>query len=149
MGSDGRILSRGAVDTVQLDKKFAKEVKQEEAQLEEVDDLIDSDATESTPQDVKEPPSGQLILSEEMEEGHVSWGALNMFFKGMGGNHPLAFFAAFFGGLGLSETMMVIQTWFLGYWASQYSTHPASEVNAMGYLEVYGAFIACSILGSH
>jgi hypothetical protein len=46
----------------------------------------------------------------------------------MGGGRPLLFFSAFLVGLGLTDAALTLQTWFLGYWASQYDTHSPEEV---------------------
>lgn len=54
--------------------------------------------------------------------------AVKLYLVGLGGNQPLLFFLAFSIGLFVTEVSNAIQTWYLGYWASQYDDHPASEV---------------------
>jgi hypothetical protein len=44
------------------------------------------------------------------------------------GSHPFFFWLIFLGGMALCDTINTIQTWFLGYWASQYTDHDVSEV---------------------
>jgi hypothetical protein len=60
-----------------------------------------------------------------------------MYFSGMGGNHPILFFFTFVMGIGLCEAALAIQTWFLGYWASQYSVNPPHEVPILQYVPPY------------
>ena len=123
MGSDGRVLSQGSVaDGLKLDKKLAKELKTEEEMLKKADDEVEAH------EDGSKLADGKLILAEEQEEGHVGWSALKMFFNGMGGGRPLLFFSAFLVGLGLTDAALALQTWFLGYWASQYIDHPSEEI---------------------
>ena len=40
------------------------------------------------------------------------------------------FWLLFLGGLVSQDLGDIVQVWFLGYWASQYDTHPANEVSA-------------------
>ncbi|KAJ3802481.1 P-loop containing nucleoside triphosphate hydrolase protein [Lentinula aff. detonsa] len=75
--------------------------------------------------------SGKLIVSEEVHQGAgVGWAAR--------GKHPFVFFTTFFACLLASHLIGVAQTWYLGYWASQYDSHPPTEVPALYYLGVYG-----------
>ena len=55
----------------------------------------------------------------------------------MGGNHPILFFFSFVVGIGLCEAALAIQTWFLGYWASQYSANPPHEVPILQYVSAF------------
>lgn len=79
------------------------------------------------------PPSadGKLVVAEEIEEGRVTWKSLKLFLSALGGNHPLFFFSLWILGLLLTEWSNSFQTWFLGYWGSQYEDHPASEVTEL------------------
>lgn len=52
-----------------------------------------------------------------------------MYLSGLGGKHPVLFFSAFAVGQGLYHVALAFQTWFLGFWASQYTDRPASEVS--------------------
>lgn len=51
-----------------------------------------------------------------------------MFLRAMGGNRPWFFLTVLLGSLFLTNAALNLQTWFLGYWASQYNAHPAHEV---------------------
>ncbi|KAI9444470.1 hypothetical protein H4582DRAFT_2052775 [Lactarius indigo] len=66
---------------------------------------------------------GKLILAEEIAEGNVSWDAV------------------FAGGMLLCNTLMTVQTWFMGYWAEQYVIYPPDQVDIAFYLTVYGLIL--------
>jgi hypothetical protein len=55
--------------------------------------------------------------------------SVKLYFFGLGGGHPMMFLMASAGGLVLTETFNIAQTWYLGYWASQYDDDPPSEVS--------------------
>ncbi|KAJ7919040.1 P-loop containing nucleoside triphosphate hydrolase protein [Mycena leptocephala] len=115
MGLDGHIHSHGSIsEALATDEVLAEELSKDQ-------DVLDK----------------KLIVAEEVEEGHVSWDALKLYFKGLGGNHTLLFFALFLGGLGLTELCQALQTWFLGYWASQYTGPDASQVDVFHYLRIF------------
>lgn len=54
---------------------------------------------------------------------------VKLYFRGLGGSHPVAFFLTVACGLLLTDLLNTFQTWYLGYWASQYDTHDSSEVD--------------------
>lgn len=54
---------------------------------------------------------------------------VKLFLVGLGGNHPVLFFVAFIGGLFISHSINAFQTWFLGYWGSQYEHRPTSDIS--------------------
>lgn len=70
---------------------------------------------------------------------------MKLYLGGLGGHHPGLFFLAFLGGLVLTEILNVTQTWYLGYWASQYETHPAEDVNVSYYMGVYGLLLLAAV----
>ncbi|TFK19880.1 ATP-binding cassette transporter [Coprinopsis marcescibilis] len=144
VGADGKIVSRGSIsDALKTDKELAKAYEDEE-------ELIKT--SESNLDEVKEEKleslsaSGKLIVEEEKEIGHVSWSALKLYFSAMSG-HPLLFFFAYLLGIVFSEAAQAVQTWFLGYWATQYGTNPPSEVPAERFLGIYVSFSVVSVLG--
>jgi len=53
---------------------------------------------------------------------------------------------AFLAGVFLSEFAIAVQTWYLGYWASQYDTHPAAEVVVSYYLTIYGLILLFAVI---
>ncbi|KAF8213492.1 hypothetical protein K438DRAFT_1956873 [Mycena galopus ATCC 62051] len=132
MGLDGHIHSHGSIsEALATDEILAEELSKDQEVLDKKTDEVD-------PLPVGEKkPDGKLIVAEEVEEGHVSWDSLKLYFKGLGGNHTLLFFTFFLTGLGLTELSNAVQTWFLGYWASQYSLHDSSEVDVFYYLGIF------------
>ncbi|KAJ3849551.1 P-loop containing nucleoside triphosphate hydrolase protein [Lentinula lateritia] len=104
--------------------------------LEQLEERVDSDAKEEKKIDSS---NGKLIVSEEVHKGTgASWAAINLYITGLGGKHPFIFFVTFFSCLATSHLVGVVQTWYLGYWASQYNDYPPAEVSALYYLAVYG-----------
>jgi hypothetical protein len=97
--------------------------------------------------------AGKLIMAEEIVEGYVSWDACNyrllscataeahpiykdkLYLGGLGGTHVVLFWAAFLGGLLLSDALMAATTWFMGYWAEQYGIHSPETVNITLYVD--------------
>ncbi|KAJ7225905.1 P-loop containing nucleoside triphosphate hydrolase protein, partial [Mycena pura] len=130
MGVDGHIHSHGPIsEALATDDVLAEELSKDQIVLDKKTDEVDV-----APPETK--ADGKLIVAEEVEEGHVSWDSLKLYFKGLGGNHTLLFFTVFLAGLVLTELTQAAQTWFLGYWAGQYTDHPASEVN-VAHLHVF------------
>lgn len=136
--NDGRVSSQGIVsETTILDEEIQKEVAESRTALEEVD-AIDAQ-TEETKRDSAD---GKLVLAEEVAEGHVSWSArtfdqlfrkreteidvVKLYLSNLGG--PF-FWLIFVGGVAFTDLTIVLQAWFLGFWASQYQYHDPSEVN--------------------
>ncbi|KAJ7101009.1 hypothetical protein C8R43DRAFT_1141277 [Mycena crocata] len=133
MGIDGQINNHGPIaEALATDEVLALELEKDGEVLDKKMDEVDAPPAGET-----KPADGKLIVAEEIEEGHVSWDALKLYFKGLGGNHTLLFFTFFLAGLGLTELCQAIQTWFLGYWASQYLEHDASEVDVFYYLGIF------------
>ncbi|KAI6134164.1 ABC transporter type 1, transmembrane domain-containing protein [Pisolithus croceorrhizus] len=122
------------------DDKLAAEVAKEQEGLEREEEVVDT--AEQAPQ---KKGDGKLVLQEEILEGRVSWSALSLYFANLGGGHTMLFWFAFLFLIAATEVINVVQTWFLGYWASQYEHRLPSEVNVKFYLSVYGALL---LLGS-
>ncbi|KAH7930564.1 hypothetical protein BV22DRAFT_1124835 [Leucogyrophana mollusca] len=133
LGSNGRVISQGPISGMSSDSGIpAAEVPQQKEMSEEAE-VFDS------PQEVKAQvkEDGKLVMAEEILEGHVSWSAFKLYLASMGGQYSFLFWVAFLGLMVLTQLVNSVQTWFLGYWASQYELHPASEVNVQYYLAVY------------
>ncbi|KAG6908669.1 hypothetical protein DXG01_003683 [Tephrocybe rancida] len=88
---------------------------------------------------------GRLTAPESVERGRVNWKALQLYFSALGGSHPFVFFMVSVGGLTLSEASNTIQTWYLGYWASQYEDHPPSEVRVGYHISVYAGLLLFAV----
>ncbi|KAK7064563.1 ATP-binding cassette transporter [Favolaschia claudopus] len=133
MGIDGHIHSHGSIsEALAHDEILAEELSKDQEVLDKKADEIDD-----APPAGEKKADGKLIVAEEVEEGHVSWESLKLYFKGLGGDHTLLFFTIFLAGLGLTELSNAIQTWFLGYWAGQYRFHDPSEIDVFYYLGVF------------
>ncbi|CCM01503.1 uncharacterized protein FIBRA_03559 [Fibroporia radiculosa] len=143
LGTDGRILSQGALSTaLSKDKKLLKELSEENKEIEKAEQAID----ESEPAGEAKKADGKLIVAEEVSVGHVSWKALTMFFSSLGGRHQVFFWFMCVGTQVLAELASTIQTWFLGFWARQYEDHDASEVKVPFYLSVYSMLLLATVI---
>ncbi|KIP03407.1 hypothetical protein PHLGIDRAFT_242940 [Phlebiopsis gigantea 11061_1 CR5-6] len=141
--ADGHIVSQGSVsDALKQDDKLAEEYKHEEEAL-ELEENEDIEATGSAEPEAPAPAKeGKLVVAEEIAIGHVSWRAFKLFLDGLSGNWPVFFWTQYFIGAGGSELFGVLETWWLGYWARQYSLMDSADVNVVFYLGVY-----CSLVG--
>ncbi|THH12876.1 hypothetical protein EW146_g7283 [Bondarzewia mesenterica] len=148
LGLDGRIVSRGSVsDALAKDKVLSEEVAEEVVFIEKADDEIDPeepDVEEADQQDAK--ADGKLTVAEEVQEGHVSWDAMSLYFKSLGGAHVILFWVVFLGGMLLADLSNSIQTWFLGYWAQQYEGRETAEVQISFYLGIYCLLLLFAII---
>ncbi|XP_006463829.1 hypothetical protein AGABI2DRAFT_187296 [Agaricus bisporus var. bisporus H97] len=135
IGSDGKVVAQGVPGLGSGQSVL-------EALEKNIDEIVTAKEILGTPDVPK--PINKLILAEEIEVGHVGWKSVKIFLVALGGNHPALFFVAFIGGLFVSHSTNAFQTWFLGYWASQYECHPASDISVLYYLSAY---IGLTVLG--
>ncbi|KAJ7680686.1 hypothetical protein DFH06DRAFT_1163946 [Mycena polygramma] len=136
LGLDGRVRSQGSVaDALESDEQLAKEVVKEQETLEAAEKEIDSEPATEEPA----KKDGKLIIPEEIALGHVSWKALTLYFRGMGGAYTVPFFAVMVAGLVVEQVVDAGQTWYLGYWASQYGQ--GVPVAVFKYLGGYSALL--------
>ncbi|KAJ3720770.1 P-loop containing nucleoside triphosphate hydrolase protein, partial [Lentinula guzmanii] len=135
---DGRVISQGNVLEVFGE---SEETKQIEARLDDVETGDTFETIEQIEDDIaahqKLEGQGKLIVEEEVQIGNVGWPAVRLLLRGLGGNHVLIFVTSFFTCFLLSELAEIFQTWFLGYWASQYEQKDPSDVNVIFYLVGY------------
>ncbi|RPD55478.1 P-loop containing nucleoside triphosphate hydrolase protein [Lentinus tigrinus ALCF2SS1-6] len=147
MGSDGRILSQGSLSSaLSNDSKLLKELEQEQQILEKVEQEVDADGETEKAVEAQQS-SGKLIVAEEIEEGHVGWDALRLFLANVA-RRPLLFWVIYISGFAVKHFLSNIQTWYLGVWAAQYETRPASEVAVSHYLTVYTSLVGAGVLFS-
>ncbi|KAJ6521925.1 P-loop containing nucleoside triphosphate hydrolase protein [Mycena vulgaris] len=131
---DGRVRSQGSIsDALAKDETLAKEVSKDQEILAAAEKEIDSTLAAGEPTEKK----GKLIVAEEIAIGHVTWSALNLYFSGMGGGHTVIFFGILMVAIVTTEANNTFQTWFLGYWASQYGH--GTPVAVWRYLGIYAA----------
>ncbi|KAK0464667.1 P-loop containing nucleoside triphosphate hydrolase protein [Desarmillaria tabescens] len=105
-------------------------------------EISEEEALESSKQDADDTqlniaePSGKLSTTEEIEEGHVQWAAFKLFLGNLSG-HVVAFWLTLIGSIALNAGVAAFQSWFLGYWSTQYQLRDPSDVPASFYLTVY------------
>ncbi|KAJ3717073.1 hypothetical protein C8R42DRAFT_724713 [Lentinula raphanica] len=138
IASDGEITQGTVADVLSSDTLLAVQVLEDEKQLH-----LDAEAPKKEEEAPKQPatkeprPSlGALILAEEMEVGHVSWKAFKLYMSGLN-KHPITFFWLVVTLLFLSSAISAVGSWFMGYWATQYETRPASSVSVSWFLSIY------------
>ncbi|KAG5650067.1 hypothetical protein H0H81_000902 [Sphagnurus paluster] len=138
---DGSVQSQGATSEVPFEDDLFVEQLEEEG-IGKVRGEVDSLPAAAD----EKSPDGKLILAEEIEEGHVSFSALKLYFSALGGDRPILFVLAVVIGLLTTDLLDATMAWYLGYWASQYEDHPASEVPVFYHLRIYGALLICSVV---
>ncbi|KAF7366640.1 ATP-binding cassette transporter [Mycena sanguinolenta] len=140
MGLDGHIRSHGLIsNALNTDEILAEELAKDQEVLEKKTDEVDAPAVGA------KKAGGKLIVAEEIEEGHVSWDSLKLYFNALGGNHAFLFFTFLLTGLGLTSLSNALQTWFLGYWARRYTMCDPSEVDVFHYLGIFFILILVGV----
>lgn len=125
LGIDGSIQTQGTEVALALarDPILASAIQHEQ-------DLINTNKDDiETVLQVQSSSNGKLVVAEEIQEGHVAWKSIQLFFSSIGGSHPVLFCVIWTSGILLAEFTATVQTWFLGVWGSQYETHAPSEIN--------------------
>ncbi|KAF9481121.1 multidrug resistance-associated ABC transporter [Pholiota conissans] len=144
IGLDGSIKTQGThiEDSLEYDTKLAAEAQHDREILELAHD--EYDASSSAP--ATKASDGKLVVAEEIAEGHVTWKSMKLFLKSLGGDYPLLFYSVWMMAFLLTDWVNTFQTWFLGYWGSQYETHLPSEVNVFHYLGQYTLILCVMIV---
>ncbi|PIL29356.1 ATP-binding cassette transporter [Ganoderma sinense ZZ0214-1] len=144
VGSDGRILSQGTLENALAhDSQLLKDVEHEAEQLQKTDQ--ESEIDEEKDEDVNaESRAGKLIVAEEIEEGHVGWAALWLYFGNVS-TQPILFWLVYATGYTLRHSFTNVQSWWLGVWAAQYETTAPEEVQVPYYLSVY-CFVTIAVI---
>ncbi|KAF9516655.1 hypothetical protein BS47DRAFT_1371638 [Hydnum rufescens UP504] len=138
IGSNGRIASQGTIgDALSKNKALLAKVATENEAIESLVDGPDEPKKEG------EKAGGKLMTDEEIALGHVSLESLMLYFSSMGGP---GFWIAYLGAIAASDLLAVVQTWFLGFWASQYEVMPQDRVPVLHYLGIYWIIIAASVV---
>ncbi|KAJ6589849.1 P-loop containing nucleoside triphosphate hydrolase protein [Mycena vulgaris] len=146
---DGRVRSQGSIsDALAKDETLAKEVSKDQEILAAAEKEIDSTLAAGEPTATEK--KGKLIVAEEIAIGHVTWSALNIYFSGMGGGHTLIFFSILTVAIVTNEVSNTFQTWFLGYWASQYGHGiPVAVWRLVTGIVIFAFFFIFYTLGSY
>ncbi|KAE9405641.1 hypothetical protein BT96DRAFT_955137 [Gymnopus androsaceus JB14] len=106
--------------------------------------VVDDESGDAAKGDSK--PDGKLVVAEEIQEGRISGNSVKLYTSAIGGNHAVLYFSVLLGMMLLTHAMGVVQTWFLGYWASQYER--PGEVPIVFYLGIYGELVILFISGA-
>lgn len=124
IGIDGNVQTRGTeiAAAVSNDLFLASEVKRDQ-------EILELEKDEEVIPIVESALEGKLVVAEEIVEGHITLKSMKLLLSGLGGNHPIFFFAAWTTGMMFSELTFTAQTWFLGAWGSQYEKHAPSEIS--------------------
>ncbi|KAF8191645.1 P-loop containing nucleoside triphosphate hydrolase protein [Mycena galopus ATCC 62051] len=123
LGSDGLLQSQGPVSEVLA--------KIHDLPLEVIDN-----PNKSPLQEIGEAPeepqvSGKLVIAEEIAIGHMSWAALNLYVLALGGRNFVFYFTGLMLCMFVTDSLINLQPWYLGYFASQYDNHEASQVDVV------------------
>ncbi|KAH9886265.1 P-loop containing nucleoside triphosphate hydrolase protein [Cubamyces lactineus] len=141
VGPNGRILSQGSLlSALEQDSKLMQDLKEEQEEIRKVEGEIDADDEDKSEDGPAKLATGKLVVAEEMEDGHVGWSALKLFIGNMS-KKPYMFWVIYVGSHAFRQCVSNFRTWYLGYWASQYETHPAEEVSVSHYLTVYALLV--------
>jgi hypothetical protein len=127
IGQDGFLKTQGMdiKDSLKHDAQLDAEAERDHETLEIANE--EYNASSGSPE--AKPIDGKLIVAEEIAKGHVSWKSMKLYLTSLGGDYPLIFYSIWMTAFLLTDWVNTFQTWFLGYWGSQYETHPPSEVN--------------------
>lgn len=131
MGSNGTVVSRGTDIATAISRNFKLVSEMEAAKQPSILKDAESDKERTSSNGI---PEGKLIVTEEIQQGHVTWKAMKLFFASAAGDHPIMFFLAFLFGLLLCDLGIMSQTYFLGYWGSQYTERDPAEINPFLYV---------------
>lgn len=134
LGRHGTVSATGSVSDVLKKDSFLRtqlEKAREEAREEEEGD-IDFKAVEAGKgeDEMTKQASGKLIIAEEKAIGRAELAAFMLYIRGIGG--PLIW-SIFIIALSAAMLVKVGQTWFVGYWSSQYESHSPTEVPVVKY----------------
>ena len=145
---DGRIASQGTLSVaLSKNKALVKEAAKDAEALHREEEDVNADDNDAVEGTETKKSDGKLIVAEEIQEGHLSWNSrmlwvsficpdahpspVKLYLTALGGNHIMLFFVGYLGAYMVQELASTVQTWYLGYWASQYDIHAPADVNAL------------------
>lgn len=131
MGSNGTVVSRGTDIATAISRNSKLVSEMEAAKQPSILKDAESDKERTSSNGI---PEGKLIVTEEIQQGHVTWKAMKLFLASAAGDHPIMFFLAFLFGLLLCDLGIMSQTYFLGYWGSQYTERDPAEIDPFLYV---------------
>lgn len=134
LGRHGTVSATGSVSDVLKKDSFLRtqlEKACEEAREEEEGDIdLKAEETGKGDGEMMKQASGKLIIAEEKAIGRAELAAFMLYIRGIGG--PLVW-SIFIIALSAAMLVKVGQTWFVGYWSSQYESHSQTEVPVVKY----------------
>lgn len=134
LGRHGTVSATGSVSDVLKKDSFLRtqlEKACEEAHEEEEGDIdLKAEETGKGDDEMMKQASGKLIIAEEKAIGRAELAAFMLYIRGIGG--PLVW-SIFIIALSAAMLVKVGQTWFVGYWSSQYESHSPTEVPVVRY----------------
>lgn len=134
LGRHGTVSATGSVsDVLKKDSFLRTQLKEacEEAREEEEGDIdLKAEETGKGDDEMMKQTSGKLIIAEEKAIGRAELAAFMLYIRGIGG--PLVW-SIFIIALSAAMLVKVGQTWFVGYWSSQYESHSPTEVPVVKY----------------
>ncbi|KAJ4482242.1 P-loop containing nucleoside triphosphate hydrolase protein, partial [Lentinula aciculospora] len=137
---DGRITQGGVTDVILSNPILTTQLIENKQDLETHPESFEK-KLESTQKGTR----GVLVRAEEMDVGHVRWDAFKLYLNGLSG-HSIIFCWSLITLLLLNALNSSLQSWFLGYWSSQYESQPASSVSVLWYLSVYAALLIFAVI---
>lgn len=134
LGRHGTVSATGSVSDVLKKDSFLRtqlEKACEEAREEEEGDIdLKAEEAGKGEDEMTKQASGKLIIAEEKAIGRAELAAFMLYIRGIGG--PLIW-SIFIIALSAAMLVKVGQTWFVGYWSSQYESHSPTEVPVVKY----------------
>lgn len=134
LGRHGTVSATGSVSDVLKKDSFLRtqlEKACEEAREEEEGDIdLKAEETGKGDDEMMKQASGKLIIAEEKAIGRAELAAFMLYIRGIGG--PLVW-SIFIIALSAAMLVKVGQTWYVGYWSSQYESHSPTEVPVVKY----------------
>lgn len=125
LGRHGTITACGSVsDVLKRDADLRAQLEKAREDVEEDIDIKAEEAGEGEA-DAAKQASGKLVVAEEKPLGRVELAAFMLYIKGIGG--PLTW-VTFLSTLIIAMLVNVGETWFVGFWTSQYESHSSTEV---------------------
>jgi hypothetical protein len=62
---------------------------------------------------------------------------VKLYLNALGSGHPVLIFFVFVTGFALITLTATFQTWYLGYWASQYEYHSPQDIPVLLYVHIF------------
>ncbi|KAF9078002.1 hypothetical protein BDP27DRAFT_1207896 [Rhodocollybia butyracea] len=145
---DGRVTSQEVTRAADVQS----EVETIEATASKISDTNSLDVEPATLEDKSadakkdQGSGGKLVMDEEVQVGHISWAAIKLYATGLGGRFPILFFVTWIATLTVSHLVVVSQTWYLGFWASQYEIKDPGDVPVALYLAGYAGIVLSTVI---